>query len=152
MTKIGRPQSGSRMMERHLKCTNSATPLKCKNASKCDGEELHSVRMAATQEAPVTASPLGKLLILPPWNLPRYLRNKMLLRKSSRKMLLLTPNSAGHGSISVKNPDITFSQVTRPREPVQIPNVFLSTQVKRQRSRIHICETPNSRDSQDITW
>ena len=141
-------------MERHLKCTNSATPLKCKNASKCDGEELHSVRMAATQESPVTASPLGKLLILPSENLPRYLRNKMLLRKSSRKMLLLIQNSAAPvtGPSLGKNPDITFSQVTRPKEPVQIPNVFLSTQVKRQRSRIHICETPNSRDSQDITW
>ena len=35
----------------------------CKKASEHDGEELHSVRTAATQEAPVTGPPLGKLQI-----------------------------------------------------------------------------------------
>ena len=49
------------MMERHLKYTNSRAAVNGKNASERDGEELHSVRMAATQVAPVTDLPLGKL-------------------------------------------------------------------------------------------
>ena len=69
-------------MNRHFKCDGARLPsvrirddgkasqiyIGCiaavaKKASKHDGEELHSVRTAATQEAPVTALPLGKLQI-----------------------------------------------------------------------------------------
>ena len=50
------------MMERYLKSTTNIV-LWRSCALKHDGEELHSVRMAATQVAPVTAPDLGKLQI-----------------------------------------------------------------------------------------
>ena len=96
-------------MERYLKSTtNMAQWRSC--ALKHDGEELHSVRMAATQVAPVTAPSLGKLQILLTVRLLNPLLSQLGNHPLSRYHRTFTDSSgSSHGSGSGKTPDITNS-------------------------------------------